>query len=75
MATVGYIWGAIGVGGLIDVFRHSSTDWICADRNRPFWAIFIFFFGPLFVVPYLLLVRSRFPDRGANQATDAFRKR
>ncbi len=75
MSAVGYIWIAVGIIGLIDVFRHSSADWAYADRNRSFWAIFIFFFAPLFVVLYLFMVRQRFPDREAVQATDAFRKR
>jgi hypothetical protein len=35
----------------------------------------MFFFGPLFVVPYLFIVRPRFPSREVIQATDAFRKR
>jgi hypothetical protein len=75
MNAIGYIWIAIEVVGLIDVFRYSSGDWTFADRNRPFWVIFIVFFGPLFVIPYLVFVRPRFPNREATTATDAFRKR
>ncbi len=75
MSAIGFIWVAIEVVGLIDVFRHSSADWAYADRNRPFWVIFIFFFGPLFAIPYLFMVRPRFPSKEAIQATDAFRKR
>lgn len=75
MSAIGFIWVAIEVVGLIDVFRHSSADWTYADRNRPFWVIFILFFGPLFVIPYLFMVRPRFPSEEAIHATDAFRKR
>ena len=75
ISAIGFIWVAVEVIGLTDVFRHSSTDWVYADRNRPFWVTFIFFFGPLFVVPYLFMVRPRFPDKEAVQATDTFRKR
>lgn len=75
MAALGWIWVVIVVVGLIDVFRHSSADWTYADRNRAFWAIFIFFFGPLFAIPYLFMVYPRFPGREDKQATDAFRRK
>jgi tryptophan-rich sensory protein len=74
MSIVGYIWIAIEAVGLIDVFRHSSDDWTFADRNRPFWVVFMVSFGPLFVIPYLFLVRPRFPDKDTRKATEAFRK-
>jgi tryptophan-rich sensory protein len=75
MSAFGFIWVAIEVVALIDVFRHSSADWAYADRNRPFWVIFILFFGLIFVIPYLFVVRPRFPSKEATQVTDAFRKR
>lgn len=75
MSVFGFIWIAIEAVALIDVFWHSSADWTYADRNRFFWAVFIFFFGPIFVVPYLLMVRPRFPSREATEAAEAFRKR
>ena len=63
----------VGIAGLIDALRHSGPDWSYADRNRSFWLIFMVFFGPIFVVPYLLLVRPRFPS-AAEQPDQAFRK-
>jgi hypothetical protein len=57
----------------LDTLRHSGPDWSYADRNRSFWLIFMFFFGPIFVVPYLFLVRPRFPG-AAEQPDQAFRK-
>lgn len=63
----------VEIAGLIDALRHSGSDWSYADRNRSFWLTFMFFFGPIFVVPYLLLVRPRFPS-AAEQPDHAFRK-
>jgi hypothetical protein len=71
---IGYIWFAVEVVALIDAFRHPSADWAFADRDRFFWVAFIFFFGPLFAVPYLLIVRPRFPGEEDTKAADAFRK-
>jgi hypothetical protein len=65
----------VEAAGLIDAFMHSSTDWHHADRDRSFWVIFIFFFGPLFVIPYLLMVRPRFPGRAAKENDNPFLKR
>lgn len=59
--------------GLIDAIRHSGSDWSYADRNKSFWLIFMFLLGPIFVVPYLLLVRPRFPG-AAEQPDKSFRK-
>jgi tryptophan-rich sensory protein len=73
VSAIGYIWIAVEVVGLVDVFRHSSADWSYAERNRSFWLIFMFFFGPIFVVPYLFLVRPRFPG-AAERPDQAFRK-
>jgi hypothetical protein len=63
------------VVGLIDALRHSSTDWAYADRDRAFWVIFLFFFGPLVVVPYLVAVRPRFPTRAMREQVNPFLKR
>jgi tryptophan-rich sensory protein len=68
-------WLAIAALGVIDAFRHSSADWTYADRERPFWVVFMVFLGPLCVVPYLLFVRPRFPDRATKEHTDHFMKR
>lgn len=54
---------------------HTSADWHYADRDRTFWVIFMFFFGPLFVIPYLLMVRPRFPGRAAKDNDNPFLKR
>lgn len=68
-------WLAIAALGVIDAFRHSSADWAYADRERSFWVVFMIFLGPLCVVPYLLFVRPRFPDRATKEHTDQFMKR
>ena len=68
-------WVAVAALGVIDAFRHSSADWAYADRERTFWVVFMVILGPLFVIPYLLFVRSRFPDRATKQHADQFMKR
>ena len=73
MNAIGVIWILVEIAGLIDAVRHSSSDWSYADRNRSFWLIFMFFLGPIFVVPYLLLVRPRF-TKAAEQPDQSFRK-
>ena len=73
MSWIGWIWLLVEIAGLIDALRHSAADWSYADRNRSFWFIFMFFFGPIFVVPYLFLVRPRFPG-SADQPDQSFRK-
>jgi hypothetical protein len=73
MSAIGVIWILVEIAGLIDALRHSGPDWSYADRNRSFWVIFMFFFGPIFVVPYLFLVRPRFPG-AAEQPDQVFRK-
>lgn len=70
-ALIGWAWVGIGVLGIIDAFRHSASDWAAADRNRPFWVIFMFFFGPVFVTLYAIAVRPRF--RRAGNISDEFR--
>lgn len=75
MTGVAIAWLGIEALGLIDALRHSGAEWHYADRERSFWVVFIFFLGPIFVVPYLLLVRPRFPDRSAKQPADPFLKR
>jgi hypothetical protein len=74
-AMVGLIWIAVTVLGLIDALRHPASDWDYADRNRPFWVIFMFFFGPLFLVPYLVAVRPRFPTAAIRDELSPFAKR
>jgi len=75
MNAIGYIWIAIEALGLIDALRHSAPDWDCAGRTRSFWLIFMFFFGPLFVLPYLFLVRPHFPSRATREEESPFLKR
>lgn len=70
-----FAWLAIAALGVIDAFRHSSADWAYADRERLFWVVFMAILGPLCVVPYLLFVRPRFPDRAIKQHHDEFMKR
>ena len=67
-------WLAIAALGVIEALRHSSADWAYADRERPFWVIFMIVLGPIFVVPYLLFVRPRFPNRATKQSHDQFMK-
>jgi tryptophan-rich sensory protein len=73
MSAIGTIWLLVEILGLTDALRHAGPAWSYADRNRPFWLIFMFFFGPIFVLPYLFLVRPRFPG-AAEQPDRAFRK-
>lgn len=68
-------WVAIAALGVVDALRHSGADWAYADRERTFWVVFMVFLGPFCVVPYLLLVRPRFPDRAAKQHAERFTKR
>jgi tryptophan-rich sensory protein len=75
MSVITVAWLAVAALGLIDAFRHSSAEWDYADRERPFWVVFMFFLGPICVVPYLFFVRPRFPDRAAKQQADQFLKR
>lgn len=75
MAAIGYIWIAIEVLGLIDALRHSALDWAYADRDRSFWVLFLFFLGPLVVLPYLFAVRPRFPTAEVREETSPFLKR
>ncbi len=51
----------------------SGAVWSYADLNRSFWLTFTLLFAPIFVVPYLFLVRPRFPAR-AEQPAQACRK-
>ena len=69
------VWLAIAALGVIDGLRHSSAEWNYADRERPFWIVLMAILGPLFVVPYALFVRPRFPDRAAKRHADRFLKR
>jgi len=75
MSLITVAWLAIAALGVIDAFRHSSAEWAHADRERLFWVVFMLILGPLFVVPYLLFVRPRFPDRATKQQADQFLKR
>jgi hypothetical protein len=75
MAAIGIVWMAIEVLGLIDALRHPGPDWEYADRDRSFWVIFMFFLGPLFVVPYLFAVRPRFPSQQARDEMSPVLKR
>jgi hypothetical protein len=74
MAVVGYIWIAIEVLGLIDGLRHSGPEWQFADRNRAFWLLWMLALGPLFVLPYLLAVRPRFPNPASHAESNPFLK-
>jgi hypothetical protein len=68
MASVfGWLYLIIGVGGIIDAFVHPQSDWIHADRNRPFWVIMMFCFSIFAVVPYLIGVRPRFGGSGGGE--------
>jgi hypothetical protein len=60
-SLIGYGWFGIGLLGIVDAFRHSASDWAYADRNRPFWVVFMFFFGPIMVPLYMVAVRAQFP--------------
>jgi hypothetical protein len=75
MTAITFIWLGIEVAGLIDALLHSSSAWHYADRDRWFWVVFMFFFGPIFVLPYLFMVRPRFPGPESKQGTDQFLKR
>lgn len=75
MSAITVVWLAVAALGVVDGLRHSGADWNYADRERPFWVIFMVVLGPLFVVPYLLFVRPRFPSRAAKQQADQFLKR
>lgn len=75
MAAIGILWLVIGVLGVVDCLWHTATDWQYADRDRWFWAVFLFFFGPLFALPYLVMVRSRFPSRARGEGENPFHKR
>ncbi len=74
MTIVAVIWVGIEVLGLFDALRRSTVEWHYADRERSFWVVFMFFLGPLFVVPYLFLVRPRFPGPGLEHQADEFLK-
>jgi uncharacterized membrane protein HdeD (DUF308 family) len=68
---IGWLWIATGVLGIVDAFRHSESEWAAADRKRAFWVVFMFFFGPIFVTLYALVVRPRFGRAGL--ISDEFR--
>jgi tryptophan-rich sensory protein len=75
MSAIVIVWLAVEALGLVDAFRHSATDWHYADRERSFWVTFMFFLGPIFVVPYLVLVRPRFPGAAPDGRSDRYLKR
>jgi hypothetical protein len=75
MSAIGIAWLAIAALGVLDGLRHSSAEWAYADRDRAFWVIFLGVLGPLFAIPYLLMVRPRFPDHEAKRQSDQFLKR
>jgi hypothetical protein len=75
VGVIAFIWIAIEVVGLIDALRRPGSDWEYADRDRPFWVVFMFFLGPLAVAPYLFLVCPRFANRVARERSSTFRKR
>jgi hypothetical protein len=68
---LGWAWLIIGVLGVVDAYAHSSCEWTAADRTRPFWAVFMLFFGPIFVPLYAIVVRPRFAR--ARTISDEFR--
>jgi hypothetical protein len=75
MTVVSLIWLGIEAIGLIDALRHPEPDWHYSDRDRWFWVIFMFFLGPIFVIPYLFMVRPRFPGQTAKEEPSPFLKR
>ncbi len=64
-------WAVTGVA-FLDVCRHSSVEWVEADRNRAFWLVMLVVLNIVGVVFYLVLVVPRFP-RG-QQVDSAFLK-
>jgi hypothetical protein len=73
VSPVGIIWRLVEVGGLVDALRRPHWQWSFGDRNRAFWVVFMFFLGPIFVLPYSVAVRPHFPGP-ADQLDQAFRK-
>lgn len=59
IGVLGWLALAINVGGLIDAARRPSVQWHRAGRSKDFWTVALFFFGYLFLVPYLIAVRPR----------------
>ena len=74
MQALGWLWLATGIVGIIDAFRHSQSDWTHADRNRGFWVVMMFFFGPIAATIYVLSVRSRFPKGEGDTVSAPFKK-
>lgn len=55
--ALGWVYLLSGVLGLIDGLRFSYREWESVGRSKNFWLPMLFFFGPLFLPLYLLLVR------------------
>lgn len=72
MQLIGWLWPIVGVLGIIDAFRHPASAWAGADRNRPFWTIWMLFFGPIVVPIYLVSIRPRLTQGRA--FSDEFRR-
>ena len=60
MSTViGWSILLVNVALAVDAGRRPYTEWRAARRNKNFWVAMLFFFGVLFLVPYLIRVRPR----------------
>jgi hypothetical protein len=58
MSTViGLVYGVSLLVGVFDASRYSYENWRIAGRDKNFWLVMLFFFGPLFILPYALAVR------------------
>jgi hypothetical protein len=75
MTVVTILWLGIEVLGILDALRRSDSEWRHADRDRPFWVVFMFFLGPIAVAPYLMFVWPRFPGRATREKSNTFLKR
>jgi len=66
---IGVLLILVAAVAFIDAVRRPASQWVEADRNRPFWLTMIVVLNVIGVVAYALAVVPRFP-RGAG-STDA----
>lgn len=71
-SAIGWLWFGIGALGIVDACLHSQSEWVAADRDRSYWVVMLFFFGPVAAVCYAVGVRGRF-GRAADVSPE-FRK-
>jgi hypothetical protein len=56
-SAIGWLYMLIGIAGTVDALVHPQSNWVHAERNKPFWIVMMLVFSIFAVLPYLIGVR------------------